>query len=107
MTADLPTADLLPLRRSTSPAVRDAAYAELRRRLDAEGPHCTRPADLAAALGVPERSLRRVLDELDAATPTAPVVVGWVRARGGGGVVARNALKTGRDKKSTEGRSKK
>lgn len=95
---NLPTADLVPLRRSTSPAVAADARAELRRRLDAEGPRHTSPGSLAATLGVPERTLRRLLDELDGDTP---VVVGWVRARGGGGIVARNALKTSRSQKST------
>lgn len=101
---NLPTADLVPLRRSTSPAVAAEARAELRRRLDAEGPHHKRPATLAAALGVPERTLRRLLDELDG---NVPVVVGWVRSRGGGGIAARNALKTGRSEKSTGAPSKK
>lgn len=100
----LDTSDLLPLRLSSNATTRSAALAEIRRRLVAIGRDHTRPATLAAAVGIPERTLRRVLDELDA---VEPVAVGWTRTQGGGWAGARNALKERRSQKSTEGVSKK
>lgn len=84
--ASTPTADLLALR--SVPTTRADALAELRRRLEPLGPQCDSPAALAAASGIAERTLRRLLAELDAG---GPVPVGWVRARGGGGGAAREA----------------
>lgn len=91
MTFDHTTpADLLVFAR-TRPATRAAAYAELRRRLVALGPTCSSPVALAEAAGIPERTLRRILDDLDA---DAPVPVGWVRVQGGGSDAAKARAKT-------------
>lgn len=100
----LDTSDLLPLRFSSNTTTRAAALAEIRRRLVAIGRDHARPATLAEALGLKERTLRRVLDELDA---VEPVAVGWTRTQGGGWAGARNALKERRSQKSTEALTKK
>ena len=55
------------------------------------------PRALAEATGIPERTLRRVLAELDAAGG-APAL-GYVRARGGG---AREALKARKTRASAK-----
>lgn len=86
ITADTPAALVLAAR--TLPETRAAALAELRRRL-AEHEGAASPGALALATGIAERTLRRLLAELDA--EGLPVAVGWVRARGGGMARARAA----------------
>lgn len=85
---DAATPPALLLAARSLPETRDAALAELRRRL-AEHATAASPGDLARATGIAERTLRRLLAELDAAG--LPVAVGWVRARGGGMARARAA----------------
>jgi len=86
---DTPVSLVLAAR--TIPETRAEALAELRRRLALAGPSCASPRELSTAVGIGERTLRRVLDELDAEGPAVPV--GWVRARGGGMARARAARK--------------
>jgi hypothetical protein len=85
LSADSPVSLVLAAR--TLPETRAEALAELRRRLTLAGPSCASPGALSAAVGIGERTLRRVLDELDAEGPAVPV--GWTRSRGGGMVRAR------------------
>lgn len=85
LSADSPVSLVLAAR--TLPETRAEALAELRRRLTLAGPSCASPGALSAAVGIGERTLRRVLDELDAEGPAVPV--GWTRSRGGGMARAR------------------
>jgi hypothetical protein len=89
-----------PSARLTPTEVRDA-LVELAARVAAHGPRSSGPGELALALGLHERTVRRLLARLDA--EGLPVAVGWVRACGGGGVRARAVL---REKRLREGETK-